>query len=121
MNPDVLPLILQQRIIIHIQPNVHLGTRCWECLCRPNRNGYRRVPASIDAREPVAHRYAWEYVNGPIPEGYILDHLCRFRACIRLDHLEPVTHRENTLRGKAILFKPRVYNQSTLNGVTLKC
>ena len=37
---------------------------------------------------------------GPIPTG-LIDHLCRQRACIRLDHLEVVTQKENTLRGNA--------------------
>jgi len=36
---------------------------------------------------------------GPIPAGLQLDHLCRNRACVRPDHLEPVRSRENTLRG----------------------
>ncbi|MFI2348057.1 HNH endonuclease [Streptomyces sp. NPDC019443] len=37
-----------------------------------------------------------------MPEGTELDHLCRVRACVRADHLEAVTHRENTLRGDTI-------------------
>ena len=46
-----------------------------------------------------AHRLAWEIARGPVPEGLVLDHLCRNRACCNPDHLEPVTHRENVLRG----------------------
>lgn len=103
MTPDILPPVLFAKVITHIQPNIYTGTPCWECTCRANRNGYRRVWDG--KREPVAHRYAWEYVNGHIPIGLILDHLCRFRACIRPDHMEPVTHAENTRRGNAILFK----------------
>lgn len=37
--------------------------------------------------ERYAHRRAWEDERGPIPEGAILDHRCRNRACINLDHL----------------------------------
>lgn len=46
-----------------------------------------------------AHRlaYIWEY--GEIPEGLQLDHLCRNRRCVRPDHMEAVTSRTNTLRG----------------------
>lgn len=46
-----------------------------------------------------AHRWAYEYLVGPIPEGADLDHLCRNRACVNPDHLEPVTRGDNVLRG----------------------
>ena len=47
----------------------------------------------------VAHRYAYELLVGPIPEGLTLDHVCGTPACVRPDHLEPVTRGENTVRG----------------------
>lgn len=46
-----------------------------------------------------AHRWIWEQLRGAVPEGLELDHLCRVRHCVNPDHLEPVTPRENTLRG----------------------
>lgn len=48
----------------------------------------------------LAHRLYYEERRGPIPEGMTLDHLCRVRACVNPEHLEPVTHRENVRRGK---------------------
>lgn len=45
-----------------------------------------------------AHRFSYESIH-KIPDGLILDHLCRVRNCVRPSHLEPVTHRENLLRG----------------------
>ena len=47
-----------------------------------------------------AHCVAYELATGPIPDGAELDHLCRQKLCVRPDHLEPVTHKVNVLRGK---------------------
>lgn len=55
-------------------------------------DGYGR----IDGRG--AHRVLWEREHGQVPEGLVLDHLCRRRACVAAHHLEPVTPRENELR-----------------------
>lgn len=49
-----------------------------------------------------AHRVAWMLVKGQIADGLELDHLksiCMNRHCVNPSHLEPVTHRENCLRG----------------------
>lgn len=60
-------------------------------------SGYGSI--CIDYKETLAHRASYEAHVGPIPKGLQLDHLCRNRACINPAHLEPVTSRENTLRG----------------------
>lgn len=46
-----------------------------------------------------AHRAAWMLANGPVPEGMVLDHICRDRACINLEHLRVVTQQENIMAG----------------------
>jgi len=45
----------------------------------------------------LAHRAAWVEARGPIPDGMMLDHVCRVRACCNPDHLRVVTPRQNTL------------------------
>lgn len=46
-----------------------------------------------------AHRWAYEALRGEIPNGLHLDHLCRHPSCVNPWHLEPVSCRENVLRG----------------------
>lgn len=48
----------------------------------------------------MAHRVAYELLVGPIPDGLVLDHLCRNRGCCNPRHLEPVTNEQNILRGE---------------------
>jgi hypothetical protein len=65
--------------------------------------GYGRI--RVGGRSRPAHIIAWEEVNGPVPEGFELDHLCRNHSCVRPDHLEAVTHQENVLRGESFAAK----------------
>jgi hypothetical protein len=78
---------------------------CWVWTGSLNHLGYARFFVTIAPRQRVslgAHVWAWQMVNGPVPEGKELDHLCRNRACVRPDHLEAVTHHENVLRGETL-------------------
>lgn len=56
--------------------------------------GYGRI--KVDGRDVKAHRYAWERVNGPIPDGMVIDHKCWNTACVNVGHLRVATPSENT-------------------------
>jgi hypothetical protein len=74
--------------------------RCWDWIGSLSPKGYGQY--KLDGRTRQAHVVAYEIVVGVVPIGKQLDHLCRNRRCVRPDHTEPVTSRENTLRGKTI-------------------
>lgn len=59
----------------------------------------------VDGRERVAHRVSYELVNGKVPDGMELDHLCAVKHCINPEHLQAVTHLENSRRGPQSLRK----------------
>lgn len=75
----------------------HLGP-CWIWQASTDTKGYGRFRAM--RVHYGAHKFSWELVNGPVPKGLELDHLCRTPACCNPAHLEPVTHEENTRRGR---------------------
>lgn len=48
-----------------------------------------------------AHQWAYLRYVGPVSSGLELDHLCRVRHCVNWNHLEPVPHLVNAMRGEA--------------------
>lgn len=74
--------------------------QCWLWTACKNRAGYGQIRYRNE--KWLAHRLSYVMLVGPIPEGQVIDHLCRVPACVRPDHLEPVTQRVNNERGNSV-------------------
>lgn len=86
---------LRERILSGYMPLTESG--CWIWEGAQTFDGYGKL--SVGNKNKGAHRVAYQLFVGEIPNGLHLDHLCRVRCCINPYHLEPVTCRENLLRG----------------------
>ena len=93
MSRPFLPVI--DRIERNFIPEPNTG--CWLWLGYVTAKGYGRL--MIHKRPYEVYRVYYELVVGKVPEGLVLDHLCRVPSCINPQHLEPVTRAENIMRG----------------------
>lgn len=73
---------------------------CWQWVAMLDKAGYGRVRSGggRNGESIYAHRVSYQLLIGQIPDGLVLDHLCRNRGCVNPTHLEPVTQGENTRR-----------------------
>ena len=89
---------------------------CWEWKgWKAGGTGYGMFDEIIDGKhyKRRAHRFSYELYVVPIPKGLDIDHLCKNRICVNPDHLEPVTRRENLMRGET--------NVAAINANKTKC
>lgn len=76
-----------------------------------NQSGYVRV--SIDGKRYLAHRLAWIWCNGDIPEGMEIDHINQVKHDNRIVNLRLGTSRDNK-RNRAL----QSNNTTGINGVS---
>ncbi len=96
----------------YLTDRISIGDGCWEWLGNTDRNGYgiamsgSRIGGN-KRRVARAHRLSYSLLVGHIPDGLVIDHLCRNRRCVRPEHLEAVTFTENVLRGESFAAKQK--------------
>lgn len=72
--------------------------KCIQGIGRPDKDGYLRL--GYKGRSNVGvHRIAWLEQRGPIPKHLVIDHLCKNRQCVNVEHMELVSNAENVMRG----------------------
>ena len=81
-------------------PEPNSGCLLWLGALDKDGYGKFKLPAVGDGkrRHVRPHRWLYEQIKGPIPEGYEPDHKCKVRCCCNWDHLEIVTQQENCRR-----------------------
>lgn len=90
---------LPEKIERFIVPEPNSG--CWLWI-HTLRSGYGAYWDKEKRHYGQTHRLAYELLVARIPAGLQLDHLCRVRCCCNPTHLEPVTIKENILRGEGV-------------------
>ncbi len=99
-----------------------MDTECWLWTGKKYGSGRpygcfyvgERTP-SRGRRAVAAHRFSYELIVGPIPDGLVVDHLCHVELCVNPAHLEPVTAFVNAQRCRGAY---ESNNSSKVRGVT---
>lgn len=84
----------------------------WQGTTGGSKSTYGYFREGTRERDPkkMAHRWLYEQIRGPIPEGLQLDHKCRMPLCVNPDHLEPVTPAENAARTRLKICKAGLHD-----------
>ena len=93
---EISPLLLKK-----FWSRIKVVNNCWEWQGGIKMDGYGSF--YWNKKQYPSHRIAYQILRGNVPEGLELGHLCRNRKCCNPEHLEPVTHHQNLMRGNTII------------------
>lgn len=103
MATQDIPEVVTQRVLFRVKRE---GT-CIVSTYSRGSHGYAQVgwtePGAKRSTMALCHRVVWIAAHGRIPEGMHVDHICRNRPCINIDHLQLLTHAENSAQGGATM------------------
>ena len=109
MQPSTKPYVVTPRQQERFWKRVQKGDGCWNWTGNKIKGGYGHVMVGKTFRRNgkaalllrLAHRVAYELTNGPIPEGMTIDHICGNPPCVKPDHLQVMSMRDNIMKGNA--------------------
>lgn len=109
LNPR--PITINRKLLKRIFSKIRVSVihsynsiPCWEWTAAKSKKGYAEFYTMFSdgiIRTHSAHRSIYEIFVSTIPSELECDHLCRVRHCVNPAHMEPVTPRENFLRGQS--------------------
>jgi hypothetical protein len=70
-----------------------MATPCLEWMARRNHKGYGQF--RISGKTQQSHRVAWEFANGPVPDGMRVLHRCDNPPCVDEEHFFLGTDADN--------------------------
>ena len=80
---------------------VVVDTACWTWTGARQSAGYGSM--GMNGKTVLVHRYAYEMLVGPIPEGMTVDHLCSNKVCFRPEHLQLLDRNANSRKHYAAI------------------
>ena len=85
------------RVVARVLSKAHLDGDCLVSDYSTGSHGYSQIGWHVGSRRVarLGHRVVWEAAHGVPPQGMTIDHICRNRRCINLDHLRLLTNVEN--------------------------
>lgn len=79
-------------------PQVEKTDTCWLWRGWIDKDGYGNIHGF--GKQQGSHRVAWMMLNGAVPDGLVIDHICRVRNCVNPEHLRAITFVQNVMCGE---------------------
>ena len=91
-NPHQIRGTAEERFFLQVKKNEN---GCWEWQGYVNYKGYGAFRSENNGRRINVHRFAYQHFIGEIPQGFVVDHICKNTRCANPNHLRAVSNYDN--------------------------